>query len=56
MDECRNRDVDMRFRFAEQIIRFWKKSKQRDERNSLHASESQGNIGCQDQQSERPVS
>ena len=41
-------DFNMRWRFCKQTIRFWQKSKQKDERESLHVEKAAGLCGPQE--------
>ncbi len=53
--EYNDGDRNMRWRFCEQIIRFWQKSKQKDEGDSLCVEEDPRNVRPQDDRSEQPA-
>ena len=53
--EYNDGDRNMRRRFCEQIIRFWQKSKQKDEGDSLCVEEDRRNVRPQDDRSEQPA-
>ncbi len=54
-DAYNDGDLDMRFRFAEQTIRFWRTSRETDEQEtSLCVHEDSTNVQPQDDRPERP--
>ncbi len=53
--EYNDGDRNMRWRLCEQIIRFWRVSKEKDQRDSLAVREDGRNVRPQDDRSEQPA-